>query len=140
MIFSNTSVLISGKVAEPSFDSAKEPGKSEEKEKDILVNVAVGQLVPKSVCVAGERKELSGVLEQGPWVYPVPMICMVASGVPPPAAARVLVVVCWLGRMGTMERKKIKVSAYRTAWHQLFVIHWHNHGGQKNRGPRPTLI
>jgi hypothetical protein len=26
MIFSNTSVLISGKVAEPSFDSEKEPG------------------------------------------------------------------------------------------------------------------
>ena len=42
--------------------------------------------------------------------------------------------------MGKTERKKYKVSAYRTAWHQLFVIHWHNHGGQKNRGPRPTLI
>ena len=64
MIFSNTSVLISGKVAEPSFDSAKEPGKSEEKRKDILVNVAVGQLVPKSVCVGGKGKEVLGVLEQ----------------------------------------------------------------------------
>ena len=141
MIFSNTSVLISGKVAEPSFDSAKEPGKSEEKRKDILVNVAVGQLVPKSVCVGGWRKGCWVFLNNDHGFTRCPTICMVDSGVPHPAGARVLVVVCWvLGRMGTMERNKNKVSAYRTAWHQLFAIHWHNHGGQKNRGPRPTLI
>ena len=63
MIFSNTSVLISGKVAEPSFDSAKEPGKSEEKRKDILVNLAVGQFAKKRVRGWMEKGVL-GVLEQ----------------------------------------------------------------------------
>ena len=65
MIFSNTSVLISGKVAEPSFDSAKEPGKSEEKRKDILVNVAVGQYWCQKACAwRGREKSVLGVLEQ----------------------------------------------------------------------------
>ena len=34
------------------------------------------------------------------------MICMVASGVPPPAAARVLVVVCWAGEDGNDGKKE----------------------------------
>ena len=115
--------------------------KREEKRKDILVNVAVGQLVPKSVCVGGKGKEVVGSLDKWPWVYQVPHDMHGGLWRSTLRGSPCLVVVCWgWGGLGTMERNKNKVSAYRRAWHQLFVIHWHNHGGQKNRGPRPTLI
>ena len=74
MIFSNTSVLISGKVAEPSLDSAKEPGnvvqELEKKKERHFVSVAVGKLGPDSVCVGGGGgEEVLGVLEQWSWIY-----------------------------------------------------------------------
>ena len=67
MIFSNTSVLISGKVAEPSFDSAKEPrnvAREKKKEKTFWLMLRLVNIGARKRVRGWVEKGVLGVLEQ----------------------------------------------------------------------------